>query len=176
MFQRRLRLRHHQEVTDCDITMKDGSLSVVSPYDEEFVRILKNAIPANERRWNPEGRSWLVAVRHGKTIQDICDKVALPPEERGLKLDDGSGPTEYFACCVSVDAKNKREAKSLALKEDLMNDWIQWARDNNQNPFSGLKVENPVCEHGICWCDICKQECEECYKELDIKSEGGRHE
>jgi len=41
MFQRRLRLRHHQEVIDCEITLKDGSLSVASPYDEEFVRLLK---------------------------------------------------------------------------------------------------------------------------------------
>ena len=80
-------------------------------------------------------------------------------------LDDGTGPEEYFACFVSVDAKNKREAKSLALKDVLMSDWIQWARDNNQNPFSGLKVENPVCKHGVCWCGICKQECEKCMEE-----------
>jgi len=83
-------------------------------------------------------------------------------------LDDGSGPTEYFACVASVDAKNKREAKSLALKDVLFFDWIQWARDNEKNPFSGLKVEDPICKHGICWCDICGQECEECYAEVEI--------
>ena len=79
-------------------------------------------------------------------------------------LDDGSGPEEHFCCFVSVDAPNEREAKILALKDALMRDWVQWARDENKNPFSGLIVENPVCNHGVCWCDICKQECEECYK------------
>lgn len=84
-------------------------------------------------------------------------------------LDDGTGPTEYFSCFVSVDANSEREAKSIALKDVLFSDWIQWARDNNKNPFSGLIVENPVCEHGICWCTICGNECEECYKVLDQK-------
>ena len=86
-------------------------------------------------------------------------------------LDGGSRPVEECVCFVSVDAKTKRDAKSLALKDVLMKDWIQWARDNNQNPFSGLKIQNPVCKHGVCWCEICGGECEECYAEWDKEDE-----
>ena len=115
MFQRRLRLRHHQEVTDCEITMKDGSLSVVSPYDEEFVRLLKNAVPANERRWNPEGRSWLVAVRHGKTVQDICDKVFNQSPSLPEIVNVSSSPTQkVFEVRYIGTTKDRGDGESFA--------------------------------------------------------------
>lgn len=56
-------------------------------------------------------------------------------------LDDGTGPTEYFCCAVVVEAENKRDAKSYALKTKEFKAWLEEARWNKSNPFSGLKVE-----------------------------------
>ena len=79
-------------------------------------------------------------------------------------------PTEYYHWVVSVEAVSISQAKILALKREEMKVWVKQARQDNKNPFSGLTIENPVCNHGVCWCDICEQECEECYKEADTVS------
>lgn len=56
-------------------------------------------------------------------------------------LDFGMGPLEYYRCCAYIEAYNKREAKIKALRSDEMYNWIEWARGDRKNPFSGLKVE-----------------------------------
>ena len=74
----------------------------------------------------------------------------------------GSGPTVYFCCVCSVEASTKREAKIKAIKHPDMQDWVIEARSDERNPFSGLQVINPVCEHGICHCGNCQGECQDC--------------
>jgi hypothetical protein len=85
-----------------------------------------------------------------------------------IGLEDGTRPLEYFRYSCSVDAKNKRDAKIKALRHPNMEDWVQEQRDNRANPFVGLTVEIPMCEHGICFCDICCHDnddfpCPECF-------------
>ena len=55
-------------------------------------------------------------------------------------LDYGQGPEEYYCCYVEVEARNKREAKAIAIKNKEMKDWVNWQRSDNANPFVGLKV------------------------------------
>ena len=87
---------------------------------------------------------------------------------------NGIDPPEYGACAVEIEAENKRDAKSLALKTKEMQKWVGEARDNYINPFSGLKAEHLVCPHGFC--DCCTPEkvipytetgCLECDKEME---------
>jgi len=80
--------------------------------------------------------------------------------------DDGQGPREYFACCVAVEANNKREALKAAVKHPDMQPWVNECRWGGRNPFTGLYVEDPVCKHGVCCCDLCKQACDACFDEL----------
>ena len=56
-------------------------------------------------------------------------------------LDYGMGPTEKYKVYSYVKANNKKEAKKIALKDPEMKPWIEWQRNDNKNPFSGLKVE-----------------------------------
>ena len=58
-------------------------------------------------------------------------------------LDDGSGPDEPACDVVEVEAHTKREAKIRGLKElrKIHKGWINWHRDSDANPFTGLKVE-----------------------------------
>ena len=58
-------------------------------------------------------------------------------------LDYGEGPIERGADVVMVEARNKREAKILGLKElrKLPKGWINRHRDRQSNPFVGLTVE-----------------------------------
>ncbi len=65
---------------------------------------------------------------------------------------DGINPPEDGCDVVAVEASNKREAKSLALRTEEMSQWILEARDNHQNPFSGLEVYEAHCPHGTCMC------------------------
>lgn len=83
--------------------------------------------------------------------------------------DDGLGPIEDFCCVVSVDADSKTEARKIAIKSPEMRDWVDDARSDDKNPFAGLKVYLGKCKHGVCWCDLCRGECEECYAEYDAE-------
>lgn len=61
-------------------------------------------------------------------------------------------PPEYGCTCDYVTASSKREAVRVAYADpgaDL-HLWVKHARGEGVNPFGGLSVEHPVCEHG--WC------------------------
>lgn len=70
-------------------------------------------------------------------------------------LDDGSGPTEYYCCYVVVEAENKQDAKVAAIKTPEMKDWVNWQREDNKSPFTGLVINEfyaePVKEEYYCW-------------------------
>ena len=65
-------------------------------------------------------------------------------------LDDGSGPVEVFCCAASVEASTKREAKIKAITHPDMKRWVGEQRSDGHNPFTGLRVEIPICPHGVC--------------------------
>lgn len=87
-------------------------------------------------------------------------------------------PPEECWDWVSVDAPDKRTAKTLAVKHwrEKKTSYHQWVRDrdrNKESPFRGLKVDEVKCNHGFCWCDICADdpnwsECAECMKEWEM--------
>ena len=58
-------------------------------------------------------------------------------------LDFGEGPKEPCRDVVEVEANTKREAKIKGLKElrKIQRGWINWYRDTDTNPFTGLRVE-----------------------------------
>ena len=58
-----------------NITTDSGALAVKTPYSQDFVYELKRYIPAGERRWDGPTKRWMVAFHHGKTVQDICQRV-----------------------------------------------------------------------------------------------------
>lgn len=85
-------------------------------------------------------------------------------------LEDGTGPTEYYACAAFVEAENEDDAKAFALKMDDMKDWVQECQVNDENPFVGLTVDDCKCEHGKCWCESCTNkfgECDACIEEYE---------
>lgn len=76
-------------------------------------------------------------------------------------------PSEYGADWICVEASTKREAKLKAVKEwrKQGTEWMEDCRSDNANPYTGLKVESMLCEHGYCFCDLkeCIQENPEYY-------------
>lgn len=58
----------------CKLTPDSGAIAITSPYDAGFVTELKSTIPANDRRYKPESKSWIVTPRHGATLQNLCMK------------------------------------------------------------------------------------------------------
>lgn len=61
-------------------------------------------------------------------------------------------PPEYGCATVEVEARNKQEAMSKAIRNPNreMKKWIDTARGDNHTPFAGLAVEHPHCEHDTC--------------------------
>ena len=86
-------------------------------------------------------------------------------------LEDGTGPIEYFHCFASIEADSPETAKILSLKSPDMKTWVEQQRSDGCNPFTGLKVEEAKCKHGVCFCDYCNSygdtTCVKCIEELE---------
>lgn len=89
-----------------------------------------------------------------------------------LYASDGIDPPECGCCVVTIPATSKRKAIQEAIKSPQMRKWVESQRDDDLNPFSGLKAEKQLCPHGICFCDLCPsssiecEKCPECAEEL----------
>ena len=59
-------------MSKCSLTIDGGAIAVKAPYDAGFVNELKTRVQPTERRWKPDTKQWVVSVRHGKTVQDLC--------------------------------------------------------------------------------------------------------
>jgi len=58
----------------------------------------------------------------------------------------GYEPPETGCDVVEVEANTKREAKVKGLRElrKLHYGWINWYRDTDSNPFTGLRAEEKI--------------------------------
>ena len=68
----------------CRIIPASGGYEIVTPYMPSFVSELKAIIPASERAYNKERRSWTVSAKHGQTAGALIAKcfgqwVEVPP-------------------------------------------------------------------------------------------------
>ncbi len=90
-------------------------------------------------------KPWYVVSPEYGTVIPICD--------------DGTGPLEYEADCVRVDAETKRDALLLGVKLMRADPTCAWVRDA-ENPYAGMTVEPAECEHGVADkdCDLCLEE------------------
>lgn len=57
--------RHHQEA---QLTAENGSLVLQCGYDAGLVAAIKSQIPANERKFDPTRKAWIVAAQHGDLV------------------------------------------------------------------------------------------------------------
>lgn len=88
-------------------------------------------------------------------------------------------PPETWRDYISVEAENKWKArlKAVELWRERDAPWIKYQREDNASPFTGLMVDDAVCDHGVCLCDNCYdlpdyKECRECFKEFYPDEEG----
>ncbi len=58
--------------TFATLTPAKGGLALSSSYDRAFVAALKLAIPAEARRWDPDGKVWLIAPSYAGQVADLC--------------------------------------------------------------------------------------------------------
>lgn len=56
-------------------------------------------------------------------------------------------PPEYGCCVVVVEARTKREARLIAIKQKEMQPWVDLQRDSNKPPMAGLSVY----DEDECW-------------------------
>ena len=63
-------------MTKCKLTADSGAIVVQTPYDAAWLAEFKSLVPQADRRPKKDGKQffWIVAPRHGKTVQDLCMK------------------------------------------------------------------------------------------------------
>lgn len=52
----------------CSVTVQNGGLLVVTPYNPQFVTLIKS-LPANARQFNRDAKAWLVDTQYSKQIR-----------------------------------------------------------------------------------------------------------
>lgn len=60
-------------MTKCKITQDGNDLVLSFPYDAGMVAALKSSVPANERRYDPQNKTWRIAMGQAAKIQNLCN-------------------------------------------------------------------------------------------------------
>jgi len=55
--------------TQCKVSVQNGALMVMTPYNAQFVALIKS-LPASVRRFDPNTRSWLVDTQYAGQVRD----------------------------------------------------------------------------------------------------------
>ncbi|NPV77940.1 MAG: DnaJ domain-containing protein [Anaerolineae bacterium] len=55
--------------TQCKVTEQNGALVVQTPYNPQFVALIKS-LPASARRFDPGNKAWLVDTQYAKRVRD----------------------------------------------------------------------------------------------------------
>lgn len=107
----------------CQVTLRGGALAVKTPYDPAFVAVIKQ-LPANDRRFDPTDKSWLVDVRYAREIERwisayFGEAVQMP------SAPVGAPKSEMRICEVHyLGACKERDGESSALGCDANTNWL----------------------------------------------------
>jgi len=71
---------------------------VSTPYNPQFVELLKQLIPAGSRAWDPSSKIWTIEEKFGLPVKDLCDKVW------------GTGSTQFMDRGAMAAAQAKQQA------------------------------------------------------------------
>ena len=52
--------------------------------------------------------------------------------------------SDNFSCVFRVEATSRTEARLKAYRSKEFSDWVELSRNNGNNPFTGMKVEEVV--------------------------------
>lgn len=58
----------------CKVTVQNGALQIVTPYNPQFVALVKS-LPASARRFDPISKAWLVDTQYGRQVREWIQKV-----------------------------------------------------------------------------------------------------
>jgi hypothetical protein len=64
-------------MSKCTLTPDAGAIAITCPYDDGWLAEFKSLIPYSDRKPKYNGKKfvgWLVAPRHGATVQNLCNK------------------------------------------------------------------------------------------------------
>jgi len=53
----------------CYVTKKHGGIYIDSPYDADFIELLKRHVPQEFRKWNPVMKQWWVHDKYARQAQ-----------------------------------------------------------------------------------------------------------
>jgi hypothetical protein len=126
----------HRPTQPCSLTLENGSLVLVTPYDPGLVAALKNSVPATERAWSGGRKAWIIDPKHGSAIASLVSAylgemifipqaIASKPriETRILEVryigatkDRDDGARSAFGYCNGE--------WSVIFSEDVLQDWF----------------------------------------------------
>lgn len=107
----------------CAVTYKNGALVLKTPYDPALVAAIKQ-LPANDRRYDPVEKTWMVNPRFSKEIErwihTYFGEIVLMPE-----IQTSQPKTEMRLLEVHyIGACKDRDGSSEAFGCDPLNNWL----------------------------------------------------
>lgn len=127
------------------VTAESGGLKVNTPYNAEFVALLKEQIPATGRKWEASQKAWYVSRDHASLLKTLIDQIygcdvqmptviAAAPEIFEIEFQ-----ADYVANCkndaASVHAEGSWSAK---IPEKVLRSWFKQADASAPATLYGL--------------------------------------
>ncbi len=96
------------------VKMNDGSVAFFSSYDPGLVQALKDEIPWQERRWNPEQKCWQVSPQHAQTLIDLSSRyLHVTAEVQGNMFATSSAPVIELLKLEYLGAAKERDSGDM---------------------------------------------------------------
>lgn len=127
---------NHRPSQPSSLTLENGSLVLVTPYDPGLVVALKNTVPATERAWSGSRKAWIIDPKHGKAVSDLVSaylgEMIFVPQATVSKPRIETRILEVRYIGATKDRENGERAAfgycngewSVIFSEDVLQDWF----------------------------------------------------
>jgi hypothetical protein len=120
----------------CSITPGNGGLILKTPYEPSLVADLKSRIPASERKFDPNTKSWVVAPTHSSILQQLVmtyfnEFITVPQMQVQARKENRLLEVRYLGTCkLREDGQSTASAwvdgewKAI-FPEDVLRIWFE---------------------------------------------------
>jgi DnaJ-domain-containing protein 1 len=127
------------------VTAESGGLKVNTPYNANFVALLKEQIPATGRKWDASSKAWYVSREHAALLKTLIDQtygcdvqmptvIAATPEIFEIEFQ-----ADYIANCKNEAASVHAEGSwSAKIPEKVLRKWFKQSEKNSPATLYGL--------------------------------------
>jgi hypothetical protein len=135
----------------CILEPHPDGISVRTPFNRNFVYELKESIPSHERKWDGVTKLWIVAPKHGQTVQKLIlrhfrENVSIPKVNIVTEKRRGTIKLLYVG---SAKEREDGSRTSFGMHYDTKEWSVVFPENVLRNWFDGVELSSDEPEHTL---------------------------